>query len=207
MANHHHNHSHPPPLPTTPFRSPTASVATSHAPTTSPRSLLSSSATPHSSTHIFPFPTSTMLAMVLSSPDSTDVPLPSTPQPHQHDNPPSHTSFDSDETGQPPPSVHVASVETVALSWTQSQRDFSPELFDSPNYLDTTVDLYPHRPSSPLSNPHYLLYVPKSGDTTPQLPPPPITIASLFLFMLTFAPPFFQSHHIYKRFTLSVTGC
>ena len=143
---------------------------------TTPPSPLSSSATPHSpQAHIAsPFQQHQRCWPLLSSPHSTDVSLPSSPQTYEHDNPSSHNSFDSDETRLPSPSVHTDSNKTVALSWTQTQHDFSPQLFDSPTYSDTTIDLYPHHPSPPPHpTPHYLLYVPGSGDTTPELSPPP----------------------------------
>ena len=62
-------------------------------------------------------------------------------------------SIDSDETRLPYPCTHVDSDETVALSPTQSQCNFSPELFDSPTD-DATIDLpprcSPHHPADSL---------------------------------------------------------
>lgn len=162
-----------PPQPATRSCSPKTSPATSHLPTT-PCSPLSSSATPHSPSQAYtssPFQQhQPSWSLVMSSPD---VSRPSSPQLYERDNPSTHDSFDNDETRVASPPVHVVSEETVTLPSTQSQRDFSPELFDSPTYSDTTIDLHPDRPPPPPSpTPHYLLYVPRSGDTTPELSPP-----------------------------------
>ena len=108
---------------------------------------------------------------------------------------PSPPSEDSDETRLPPSPPHVDSDETTldhSPTPSQRRRHFSPELFDSPTYSDTTIPLYP--PRSPPVYISRVVVVYSSGDTTPELSPRP----SPRLFPLFLLPFFFPNRFLSK---------
>ena len=82
-----------------------------------------------------------------------------------------YSDVDSDETMLDVPS----SVDSDCTS-VHSQRDFSPELFDSPTHLHVNSDVTPPlspSPTPPRLLPPFPLFAHSSGDTMSELSPPP----------------------------------